>query len=260
MRKMNRIHEETPKSGPKLEEELLELKLEMAFRALNAREADEIERAIPDGAEAQAKLNRRLQQGKAALMLRLDHFIRKNQAKHLLNATLPRLAKGLAAALVICCVGFTSAFALSEQVRMKVMEAFFIMGRSNMSIGIQENEGESFEIPADWPLKYYPKNLPEGFELEQIFDGGGNTYDATFLNKDGKEITLMQNDEHVKSTIDTLDAEVFDFTMRGWDIRCVKQPDTTKFIWVEGDKYYILYAETTYQEALWVLEGLYPVN
>ena len=105
MRKMNRIHEETPKSGPKLEEELLELKLEMAFRALNAREADEIEQAIP--AEAQAKLNRKLQQGKAALMLRLDHFIRKNQAKHLLNATLPRLAKGLAAALVICCVGFT---------------------------------------------------------------------------------------------------------------------------------------------------------
>lgn len=259
MRKMNRIHEEAPKSGPKLEEELLELKLEMAFRALNAREADEIERAIPDGAEAQAKLNRRLQQGKAALMLRLDHFIRKNQAKHLLNATLPRLAKGLAAALVICCVGFTSAFALSEQVRMKVMEAFFIMGRSNMSIGIQENEGESFEIPADWPLKYYPKNLPEGFELEQIFDEGYDNYAAFFVDEKGHSITFMQYNSG-KTSIDTLDAEIFDFTMRGWDIRCVKQPDTTKFIWVEGEFYYILSVDAPYEDALWVLEGLYAVN
>lgn len=55
MRKMNRIHEETPKSGPKLEEELLELKLEMAFRALNAREADEIEQAIPGRGPSQTE-------------------------------------------------------------------------------------------------------------------------------------------------------------------------------------------------------------
>ena len=142
---------------------------------------------------------------------------------------------------------------------MKVMEAFFIMGRSNMSIGIQENKGESFEIPADWPLKYYPKNLPEGFDLEQIFDEGYDNYAAFFVDEKGHSITFMQYNSG-KTSIDILDAEVFDFTMRGWDIRCVRQPDTTKFIWVEGEFYYILSVDAPYEDALWVLEGLYAVN
>jgi hypothetical protein len=245
-----------PKSGSELEENLLALKMEMAFRALNAQEADEIQQALPASAASDPHFAR----DRVNFLRELDRLIRKARAERLLKAALPRLAKTVAAALVICCVGFTSAFALSDQVRMKVMKAFFIMGRGNMSVSIQENPSESFEIPADWPLKYYPKNLPEGFELEQIFDTGNDTYTAIFRDQDGRDITLMENDKNTKVTVDTLDAEIFELPIRGWNVRCVKQPETTKFIWVEGDRYYILFADLDYSHALTVLNGLYSIN
>lgn len=244
-----------PKSGSELEENLLALKMEMAFRALNAQEADEIQQALPASAASDPHFAR----DRVNFLRELDRLIRKARAERLLKAALPRLAKTVAAALVICCVGFTSAFALSDQVRMKVMEAFFIMGRGNMSVGIQENPSESFEIPADWTLKYYPKNLPEGFELEEIFNEGFDNYTAFFVDEEGHDITLMQHNSG-NTSIDTLDAEIFEFSMRGWNVRCVKQPETTKFIWVDGNFYYILMVDASYEEALWVFEGLTSIS
>lgn len=244
-----------PKSGSELEENLLALKMEMAFRALNAQEADEIQQALPASAASDPHFAR----DRVNFLRELDRLIRKARAERLLKAALPRLAKTVAAALVICCVGFTSAFALSDQVRMKVMEAFFIMGRGNMSVGIQENPSESFEIPADWPLKYYPKNLPEGFELEQSHD----LYDShmiIFSNNNGQSISLLDGCVGDMTSIDISDAEIFDFTTRGWNVRCIKQPKTIKFIWVEGERYYILSSDLDYNDTLQILENLHSVN
>ncbi len=152
---------------PDIQDAHLEHMLRLAFEQETALWTQELlEQGERDWTpERQARADRLLAQMLAQIG-REERAKRRGQRKARLRRIAPRIVEAAACAVLVVSIAASFAIANVEVVRSAVMKMLVRIDweRGEMRMSFVE-DGEAFDVPADWPGEYFPSYLPEGFEV-----------------------------------------------------------------------------------------------
>ena len=237
-----------------LQDQHLDAMIRLAYKQADALESQRIAEGYyaspaqpsPDAAAAafasfEDKLRQRSRQdGKAARRRRLGHMI-------------PRIVQ--AAACIVLVLGISAPIAIAnvESIRVKVMELLVDIQEDHAELEMVENNDLDLLIPAGWAGDYYPLYIPDGFTVTDV---GSLFATINFTSSDGRNIRFTELTADDQTNIDSDDARLSYTTFNGENAFIVEKDDSITVAWGVNDRYFVLNADTTEEEALEIAKNV----
>lgn len=240
-----------------LQEQLSDIKLRIALMEA-ARSEDEINenriKALPvDSPERleEQQFHERTNQKIYPMIRRLQRKQRNKKALQTARKTM-RFA---AAVFLAGCIGLGTAMAISSEVRVTVMKLLYKITPQYTEIQLIPDETASFNVPADWTGEYYPSYVPDDYEFHSI-QVMESIRTACYTSGEDKALIFHENDEDVKSNIDTEGYEVKTIELNGQTALLAVKEGRSVVIWQAEKKFLYLTIPENEEIALKVAKGV----
>ena len=109
-----------------------------------------------------------------------------------------------------------------------------------------EDEGASWDVPAEWRGEYYPSYISEGYVLTEI-DPMVNK--VIYNNTSGDILSFGEYSEDEEISLDSENATISYATVNGNNTLIIEKDDTT-ITWSNGEKYFIVRSKLSRNETL----------
>ena len=234
-------HGEERMSLHNLQNQLGDIKLRIALLEA-ARQEDETEAArldalapdAPERKEEQA-FHVRTQEKTLGLIRREERRSQKAQRFQGIHTVM----RFVAAVLLISFLGLGTAMAFSPALRVTVMRLLYRVTPQYTEISLVQDEGASFDVPADWSGNYFPAYIPQDYAFYGIA-GTSSIRDAVFVAEGERILRFNENDRSVESNIDTEGYEVREIEIHGQSALLATKEGKSKIVWSEADRYFVL--------------------
>ena len=188
----------------------------------------------PERLEEQAFFNR-TQENTLRLIRREEHKSQRTQRLQGIH----QVIRFVAAILLISFLSLGTSMAFSPALRVTVMRLLYRVTPQYTEISLVQDEGASFDVPADWGGNYFPAHIPQDYAYYWIA-GTSSIRDAVFVADGEKMMRFNENDQSVESNIDTEGYEVREIEIHGQSALLATKEGKSKIVWSEADRYFIL--------------------
>lgn len=240
-----------------IQDQHLDTMIKLAFEyedALEAQENSENNEDMPiiDTARKEAVWNKALEK-----IAEMEAEEKKKSRIVQLRRSIPRVIE--VAACLILVMGIAAPFAIAnvEAIRVKVMELLIDIQEDHTELSFVENENVEFYVPAEWQGSYYPSYIPDGFYLTE--QGKLNCY-VTYENEQGECIDFTEYSAADSVSINSENAELSYTTINGVDAFVIEREDCVIIAWNSNDKFFVLTANLTKEEALTIAKGIRRIS
>lgn len=156
MKLTNNMNElEQSKTLEDLQEDLLALKMRIAFQADFEDELDALQNQEPDDA-----LNQAMDEAAPRIYRLFEKEVRRARSRRIVRQYMPKVCRACAVVLLVFYLGLTVAVATMEPVREGVVDFIQDITDKYTRFDIELDE---VEIPPEWEGEYYPTYIPEGY-------------------------------------------------------------------------------------------------
>lgn len=235
----------------------LDTMIKLAFEyedALEAQDNSENDEDMPiiDTARKEAVWNKALEK-----IAEMEAEEKKKSRIVRFRRSIPRIIE--VAACLILVMGIAAPFAIAnvEAIRVKVMELLIDIQEDHTELSFVENENEEFYVPAEWQGNYYPSYIPDGFYLTE--QGKLNCY-VKYENEQGARINFSEYSADDSVSINSENAELSYTTINGVDAFVIERESSVIITWNSDDKFFVLTANTTKEEALEIANGVKRIS
>ena len=160
---------------------------------------------------------------------------------------LPRLVNIAACIVVVLGIAAPFAIAYVEPIRIRVMELLIDIKDDHTELSFVEDTDAEFNVPEGYLGNYYPSYIPDGFELIDIGMLGDET---TYENEASAKIYYSECTENDEISINTEGAVLSHAAVNGVEAFVAEQDTCVILTWAFEDKYFVLSADTSLDEAL----------
>lgn len=241
-----------------IQDQHLDTMIKLAFMQADALEAQEIVSECENGEcsidEGHAKATYDLFLHKLA---KREAQEKKQSRAAQVRRSIPRLIE-IAACLVLI-LGIAAPFAVAnvESIRVKVMELLISIQDDHTELQFVENDEKAFDVPADWQGLYYPSYIPDGFVLDDI----GRYYsDVTYINEEGAMIYFNEYTQDDFVDVNSEDAVLSYELINGERALVAEQASYVIVTWAAEDRYFVVDADTTKDEALAIARSVRKIR
>ena len=156
-------------------------------------------------------------------------------------------------------LGIAAPFAIAyvEPIRVRVMQLLIDIKDDHTELLFIEDTDAEFYVPEGYREKYYPSYIPDGFELIDIGMWGD---EATYRNKDDAFINYGEYDADDEIDINTEGAALSHAVVNGADAFVAEQETYVIITWAFEDKYFVIIADTSLDEALKVARSVRQIT
>lgn len=246
---MNDVMEKC-KTSRELRDDLLALKLRIAFQEELEEEIEEISEEPFFDPELSAAIHRT----DARIIKLIRRNVRKNRITQTAKATLPRLGRALAVCLLVFYIALTTAVAAVPFVRKSVLH--FIMEIDEKYTSLEfVNSGIEIEVPIGWRGKYYLSYIPDGYIFETT-DG----FEVSYRNAQGKTLLFAEYGSETSVNIDTEDASLGFVDIQGQNALLSEKNGWVTLAWAVADHYFILDFQGNKEEAVRIAESIVHID
>lgn len=230
-------------------------RLRLLFYDMQIEEADAAEAKYKEQGLAQ-------NEGKIepAVIALIDKGLRKRDMRHFVRHIMPPLSKAVtiaASILLVFFISLSAAFAISSNVRYRVME--LLIHSTNEYIVFGLGETTSIEIPAEWRGSHYPSYIPDNYEIAEFY-GNADAPGIIFSAPDGNELDFAELDELSSLLIDSENAVVTNTTVHDLPATVVEKGRSVSVVWAENNRYFCLIATTDADTALQVARSVVKIK
>lgn len=236
------------KTAQELRDDLLALKLRLAFQEKLEEEIEEISGEQHPEPELQAIMER----ADAGILKRIHTNVRKRKMARIVKITLPQVGKAAAACLLVFFIGLSTAIAAVPAVRTGVLHFIMTMDEKYTSLGFED---AGIAAPAEWKGRYYLSYIPDGFVLEDA-DG----FDVTYANFRGNILLFSEYGTESSVNIDTEDADVRFTDIQGHSALLSDKNGWITLAWAAEDRYFVLDFQGDAEEAVRIAEGVVTIR
>ena len=234
------------KTAQELRDDLLALKLRLAFQEKLEEEIEAISGEQHPEPELQAMMDRA-----DSRILKLIHTnVRKRKIARIVKTTLPQLGKAVAACLLAFFIGLSTAIAAVPAVRTRVLRFIMTIDEKYTSLGFADT-GMAVNVPTEWKGRYYLSYIPDGFVFEDA-DG----FDVTYADSRGNILLFSEYGTESSVNIDTEDADVRFIDIQGHSALLSAKNGWATLAWAAGDRYFVLDFQGDAEEAVRIAEGV----
>lgn len=166
---------------------------------------------------------------------------------------LPRLVNIAAGIVVILGLAAPFAIAYVEPIRIRVMQLLIEIKDDHTELSFVEDTDAEFYVPEGYLGRYYPTYIPDGFELIFVSD---LFHDTTYQNKAGAYIYYSECTEDDEIDINTEGAALSHTVVNGAEAFVAEQDTYVILTWAFEDKYFVIIADTSLDEALKVARSV----
>lgn len=213
---------------------------------------------MPDAGE-EALIRQMMDDNTPLLMKKIDRVMKKRRRGAKLLKTAFRTAKIAATVLMVLNLGLVAAVALSNDMRVEIVNFVQRQNSSYLQVGMQTT-GESIDIPADWPENYFPSYIPEGFTVYQYIP---YPRDSTIIYRDGndRELEFTVCSAYGNFNFNVEGATVTDIQINGYPATLIEDGHAaltfTTAVWCVGDTVmYVQGCEVSTEEVLKVARSV----
>lgn len=241
-----------------IKDQHLDTMIKLAFKHADALEAQEI---MEECENAECPVDEK--RVKATYDMFLDKLAkqeaqeRKKSRIVQFRRSIPRVIQ-IAACLVLV-LGIATPFAVAnvEAIRVKVMELLISIQEDHTELNFVENDDKAFYIPAGWSGSYYPSYIPDGFVMTEMSE----LYcDVTYINEDGAKIYFSEYLQDDLVDINSEDAALSYAAINGENAFIIERDNLVIVAWASEDRFFVIEAETSKEEALVVAEGVRRIS
>jgi hypothetical protein len=172
-------------------------------------------------------------------MRQIDAEIARRKKNRFFERSLPRIVIAAASILLVCFMGFTTAVAFNDSVRVRVLEFLINITPEYTELSIRENVNLTFYIPTEWEGRYYPSYMPSSFSTYEI-DCMPDNHDVYYDLGDGKYFEFAELGESTEANIDTENADVRTIKIGNAEGMLVQKRDSITIAWANEEKFFIL--------------------
>lgn len=247
----NQVHENHEMSHA-LYEDLVALKIRIAFAEISEAELDEYDRELSSVSESDYSEAAQ----KRALKL-IERKLNKQLSKRFIRKTLPHTIQVVAITLLLFFIGLTTAVATVRPIRLRLMDFIAQIEENYSAVGITYNDNDNSIVPKEWKGKYYPYYIPEGFGFSHI-DGYLNIVYYTAM--EDKVLQFCEYSDIVYSNIDIDEESASDITINGNAGIAMTNGSDTTITWCVDNNYLALHFSGDYIEAKRIAESVRLIN
>lgn len=228
-----------------LNEELLALKLRMAFQAEFEEELAEIERTEPD-----AELLKIMEHAEPRIRRMFAREMRREQVKHFVFEFMPKLSRALATVLLVFFLGLSAAVATMEPVRVGVVDFIENIETKFTRFDIEDDDAV---IPPEWKGEYYPTYIPNKLELSWV-----KKYEICYGKN--QDLFYYEYDEALDTNADTENAFDRLVLINGKQGIISEKNGWIKVAWKLDAKYFVVVGRYSEEEMLKIARGVKEIN
>lgn len=232
------------KTAQELRDDLLALKLRLAFQEKLEEEIEAISGEQHPEPELQAMMDR----ADSGIMKLIHANVRKRKMARIVKTALPQVGKAAAACLLVFFIGLSTAIAAVPAVRTGVLRFIMTMDEKYTSLGFEDT---GIAAPAEWKGSYYLSYIPDGFVFEDA-DG----FDVTYADARGNTLLFSEYGTESSVNIDTEDADVRFIDIQGHSALLSEKNGWITLAWAAGDRYFVLDFQGDAEEAVRIAEGV----
>ena len=246
MKLTNNMNElEQSKTLEDLNDDLLALKMRIAFQADFEDELDALQNQEPDDA-----LNQAMDEAAPRIYRLFEKEVRRARSRRIVRQYMPKLCRACAVVLLVFYLGLTVAVATMEPVREGMLDFIQDITDKYTRFDIEPDE---VEIPPEWEGEYYPTYIPKG--LDVVYADA----DTVWLGEDWS-ITFVECDEVVDLNFDTENANN-ETIMIGPSMAVISTKDDWVTIVKEvGDKYIYVSVNGSKDKAIRIAESIKKIE
>ena len=241
-----------------LQQQLIDIKLGLALSLRREEDVRRLQNEMEADACFQKEAAEHKERMRSHIYKLIDRELHKRGHRENFRHTLRKAVNTAAAAVLIGAVGFSTALATSSDVRVRVMKMIMTIEEKYTAISLLEDVKTSFDVPAQWVAGYYLTYIPQGYELVRVVGDEDNS-GSMFQNAEGKMIRFSEGTESSTTNIDTENAAVRLATIKGNQVTVIEKEGTTAFVWVEHDRYYVLWAHGSEEFVKNIMYGMVRV-
>lgn len=219
------------KTTQELKEELVTLKLQLAFQEIEDREIGQMLAEAEKDAELDAFIN----QSTPLILYQIKRTLRRQETRHILTHALMRTSKIVAILLLVLLIGFSTAMAMVPSLRATVLR--FIINITDTHTELSLEDSTYIDVPVEWCGNYYPSYIPEGYSLTQVVPYPCEAY---YENVDGTQLSFYEYDDSSYTSIDTEDAEIRSIPLHETTALVSEKEGNAFVVWSSGSRYFIV--------------------
>lgn len=242
---MNNILEKY-KTVQELQDDLVGLKLRLAFQEELEDEIQEISSEQITDPEMQAAM-RRLD---SRILGLIRKHVRKRRIRRAVKVTLPQFGKAVAVCLLIFYIGLSTAIAAVPSVRKSVLHFIMRIEERYTSLEFAGN-GIETEVPKEWRGRYYLSYIPDGFVYEST-DG----FEVSYVDSHGNMLLFAEYGTESSVNIDTENAKVQFVDIQGHSVLLSEKNGWVTLAWAVSDCFFILDFQGDVDEAMRIAENV----
>lgn len=180
---------------------------------------------------------------KTALIVKLEQADQKKAMKKRFQS-LVRAAAVIVLCLLTVCTVLT---ATVDAFRYRVFDLLWINHGEYLELVPVESEPVSPEarvlFPKDWQGAFYPAMLPDGFELNEVFEGGSIKY-ITFQDKEEHFLNLSVSPAlKTKTGVNNENVKISEVEINGVKGKVWESEDSCLIIWINYEHQFSLYSD-----------------
>lgn len=145
----------------------------------------------------------------------------------------------VAAVLLISFLGLGTAMAFSPALRVTVMRLLYRVTPQYTEISLVQDEGASFDVPADWSGNYFPAYIPPEYTFYSV-SGTKSIRAAIYVGEGDHILRFYENDEGVEGNIDTENYELSNIEIRGLPVLLATKAGKSRVVWSEGNRLFVI--------------------
>lgn len=222
-----------------------------AFQEMLLQECDALEKT-PLTPEEEALL-RTAESSHAKHLAHIDCLIRRHDNIRRIKTGVSAVVRYAALFLLVVSFSFGTAFAISKDFRVIVVDFLNVVTEEYVRVG-QEEPSAQLQAPDGWIGEFYPTYMPEGYELMYHHSNAGYSK-ADYVNPTTEKITICVSNNKITTQLNAENAQCQLVAIADYSAYWYTTDSLSIITWTDGIQYYSLSA-TTPNHVLDVVESL----
>jgi len=248
-------HVKTTKVSKERQEELLGMKLQMAFSEL---EDEEIAACLQEGLNPKEEIIEAADSAMERIENRLGKAVRQGRREQVFARSFLLAGKRLAACLMIVCVcisGLAVAAAAVPSIRTAIGKLFIDeYNHQKGHVDMFMTPEKSIPVPEEWEGLYYFSYMPERYECREVYSG------CVKYGVDNGYVMFEECDKDSVTVKSTEEFEISDGKINGHKAIIFEKNGEFIIAWANDIRYFWLQTNESLEIGLKIAEGIVPIR
>lgn len=171
----------------------------------------------------------------------------------------PSLLSVLAAAVLLIVFAFSSAMAVSSDLRVYIMKLLYQVTPQYTEFRYVPDESIDLKVPGEWGGNYFPSYIPNGFEYYGV-TGEQGMQTCIFMAEGDKVLRFSENAISTEGRFDTEGYQVEDIHIGDSQGLVAFQDGKTKILWSSLDRHFMLTIDADKETAIQVAKQVIKIK